>query len=70
MALEEFKSAVDKLPVQERLELIDYIRHSFSGGEVPEQDEVTRRLRHHLEDQGHTDDTLQTLHDWYLGNRK
>ncbi len=63
MGIVELKRAVDELPVEERLELAEYIRQSSRADDPAWQAEIGRRLDACLQGKGHGEVELLALHD-------
>ncbi len=63
MGIVELNREVDELPVEERLDLVTHIRHSFRADDPSWQDEIARRLNDCLRGKGHGAENLLSLHD-------
>jgi hypothetical protein len=68
MGIAELKRAVDGLPVDERLELAEYIRQSSRADDPSWQAEIGRRLDACLAGKGHREGELVALHDRLLAD--
>jgi hypothetical protein len=63
MRMLDLKREVDKLPVEERLELAEYIRQTFRSDDPLWQAEIGSRLDACLQGKGHGEAELLALHD-------
>ena len=63
MSIAGLKRAVDTLSIEERRELLEYLRRSFRQNDLQWQSEIGRRLDACLQGRGYTADYLLSLHD-------
>jgi hypothetical protein len=63
MSVGELKQVVDRLSVDDRLELAEYLRASTKRDDPGWQAEIGRRLDRCLAGQGHSAAELHALHD-------
>jgi hypothetical protein len=63
MSVAELKLAVDALPLEDRLELADYLRRRSVQEDPQWETELAKRLDRCLEGKGHTANELLALHD-------
>jgi putative addiction module component (TIGR02574 family) len=63
MSVAELKRAADRLPVQERLELLEHLQQGFRAKNPAWQAELGRRLDDCLAGKGHDEAELRAVHE-------
>jgi hypothetical protein len=66
----ELKQVVDGLPVEERLELAQYLRQTSRQDDPFWQAEIERRLNACLQGKGHSADELRALDERLRGEQR